>query len=375
MAVRTPTRSRGRTVFGVIAVVAFWLTALVAPAGVNAGATGRTSPSISSAVTAAELNAMASVDITLWKYVCPTYNVIPANANPGGSDATGGHWSALDTSYQTTKVNPATDVPGVCSPQSGWQFTLRRGDGGSVIPTQTTGTDGRVVATLTGTDADLVGNGAWNTGVVVVEEVRTGFGFGALRCYTDINNGDNLEGIFGWNGSDALVCIAYDVATPTPTPEPTATPTPAATPRTTPRPTPTPTPTPAATPIDPGLPAVGGPTIPGGGPGSGGDATAGGSHGGSSGGSPGGGTPSGSGPDEAQRGSGGNSPGGSPGTYPGGGSTPGAGTPGGSGPGETLRGSPGGDGADSRAPVPWRGDPARVRGRGGRACEAESWPG
>jgi hypothetical protein len=54
--------------------------------------------------------------------------------------------------------------------------------------------------------------------------------FGALRCYRDIQNGDNLDSIYGLQAGDSHVyCIAYNVplATPcpTPTPKPTATPT------------------------------------------------------------------------------------------------------------------------------------------------------
>ena len=49
MALRTSTRSRGRTVFGVIAIVAFWLAALAAPAGASSGSTVLMSPSISPA--------------------------------------------------------------------------------------------------------------------------------------------------------------------------------------------------------------------------------------------------------------------------------------------------------------------------------------
>ena len=148
------------------------------------------------------------VDITLWDFTCPSYDVVPANQNPGNSDATGGHWGELDTSYQTVKVNPATDVPGSCVAQAGWGFVLSRGDGGSVISMPTTGADGSVVVTLAGEDAALPKASSWNIGVVVTADVQQGYGFGALRCFTDVLNGDNLEGIYGWNGRDALVCIS-----------------------------------------------------------------------------------------------------------------------------------------------------------------------
>jgi hypothetical protein len=53
--------------------------------------------------------------------------------------------------------------------------------------------------------------------------------FGALRCYTDIINGDNVENIRDLGTSDQhIYCIAYNVvvsqATPPPTEAPTSTP-------------------------------------------------------------------------------------------------------------------------------------------------------
>jgi hypothetical protein len=153
--------------------------------------------------------------ITLYKFICPTYDAIPANKNPGNLDATGG--KKLDTSIQTRMVNTATDVPGGCTAAPGWQFKLTAGSEGPVIGNPTTGSDGSVLVTLTGANADLVKKGTWETGVVVSEVFQAGYGFGALRCYKDINNGDNLEGIFGWNGTDAIACIAYNVAKAAPT--------------------------------------------------------------------------------------------------------------------------------------------------------------
>ncbi len=196
------------------------------------------------------------VDITLWKYICPTYSVIPANKNPTNLDATGGHGGELSTKYGTTMVNPATDVPEGCTPLPGWQFTLTNPNTSAVIATPSTGTNGSVVVHLTGANADLVVHSAIN----VTETVQSGYDFGALRCYTDIANGDNLEAIFGWNGTDPIACIAYNLLTPGPSPSPNASPSPSPTPPVipctaanncffnTPAPSPSPSPSPSLVP-------------------------------------------------------------------------------------------------------------------------------
>jgi hypothetical protein len=180
-----------------------------------------------------------AADVTIWKYVCPSYGDVPANQNPSNQDATGGRWAELDSSYQTVMVDPGTDVPEACEPAAGWSFELRRGNGGSLIDTAVTGADGSATVEISGDDVARLGAGSWSGGVIVTEVVEPEHGFGALRCYTDILNGDNLESIYGWNGDDALTCIAYNVAE---TPEPTPTPTPEPTPTPTPEPTPTPAP-------------------------------------------------------------------------------------------------------------------------------------
>ncbi len=214
----------------------------------------------------------ATVNVTFIKLICPTYSVVPANKTPGSSDATGGHSAELDTSYQTSLVNLSTDKPKGCAPASGWQFTLAAGPNRTPIETTpSTDANGSVVVPL---PVSLVkATGSWDSGVVVQEVTQAGYGFGALRCYKDINNGDNLEGISGWNSEDKIACIAYNVATPTPTPTPTP-PTPPCTTAngcffTTPTPAPTPTPTgtteaatatPAATPLPTSSGAVKGAT-------------------------------------------------------------------------------------------------------------------
>ena len=249
MAFRHSHRSRGRILFGVLAVVVLWLAALAGPAGATAIASR---PALTASLRLAD--PVSSVDITFLRYICPRYGVVPANRNPTSSDDTGGHGgelgSELNPKVQTSLVDPATDVPSACSPESGEQFTMTAGSPGVDIGTATTGTDGSAVFNLTSPDSNRVTNGIWSSGVVVTERVAPNAGFGALRCYRDINNGDNLEGIFNWNGIDPIICIGYDVVAstaPTPTPiAPTPTPVPTVTPSPAPI-TPAPTPAPIAT--------------------------------------------------------------------------------------------------------------------------------
>jgi len=228
VALRTSTRSRGRTVFGVIAVVALWLAALAAPAGASSGSTVLMSPSISPAA------GTPSTPIT--------FSVVYQNHESSGAD---------------------------------WVHVSIDGVAHDMAPTSGTAKSG----------VEYAYTSTLQTGAHEVVFSSSG------------------RGKFEGSLSGGTVTISSPPPTPKPTPKPT--PTPAAT-TPTPKPTPTPaattptpkpTPTPAATPTVPGVPAVGGPTIPGGdGTGSGGDAAAGGSPGGDPA-SAGGGTPSGSGPD------------------------------------------------------------------------------
>jgi hypothetical protein len=234
VALRTSTRSRGRTVFGVIAVVALWLAALAAPVGASSGSTVLMSPSISPAA------GTPSTPIT--------FSVVYRNHEGSGAD---------------------------------WVHVSIDGVAYDMAPTSGTAKSG----------VEYAYTGTLQTGAHEVVFSSSG------------------RGKFEGSLSGGTVTISSPTPTPTPTPAPKPTPTPTPAPKPTPTPTPAPTPTPKPTPTPdatptpsvPGMPAVGGPTVPSGdGTGSAGDATAGGSPGGSPGGDPasaGGGAPSGSGPD------------------------------------------------------------------------------
>jgi hypothetical protein len=251
VALRTSTRSRGRTVFGVIAVVALWLAALAAPVGASSGSTVLTSPSISPAA------GTPSTPIT--------FSVVYRNHEGSGAD---------------------------------WVHVSIDGIAYDMAPTSGTAKSG----------VEYAYTGTLQTGAHEVVFSSSGRG----KFEGSLSGGTVTISSPTPTPKPTPTPAATPTPKPTPTPTP-ATPTPKPTP--TPAATPSPTvpgvpavggptiPTPAATPTPsvPGVPAVGGPTIPGGdGTGSGGDATAGGSPGGSPGGDPasvGGGTPSGSGPD------------------------------------------------------------------------------
>ncbi len=194
------------------------------------------------------------VTLTLIKVICPAYSDVPANRDPGNADATGGHAGELDTSYQTTLVDPATDIPADCVPASEWGFQLN--PGGSSDGTYWTGAGGSVDVTLDSTLLAAAQAGSWDGGIQVVEVVDNARGtFGALRCYRDILNGDNLDSVYGLQaGATHIYCIAYNVAipesTPSPTEAPTASPTEAPTASPTEAPTATPTEAPTASPTE-----------------------------------------------------------------------------------------------------------------------------
>ena len=197
------------------------------------------------------------VQLTLIKVLCPSYSVVPANKNPTVYDATGGHGSELDTSYQTSLVDPTTDIPANCTPADGWSFQLYDSVSmdSPVGSPLTTGGDGSVSVWLDPSEIALAQTSGYPTGLWIAEiEQPSVATFGALRCYTDIMNGDNLENVRYLGTADQhIYCIAYNVVVPqeTPTVEPTEPPTeaPTGTPVVTAPPTEPPTEAPTGTPV------------------------------------------------------------------------------------------------------------------------------
>ena len=162
------------------------------------------------------------VQVTMIEALCPSYTVVPANRTPTHFDQTGGHGAELDNGYQKVLVNPATDIPSVCRRTDGWQFQMF-GDPGLSTPVGsalTTGADGAgtgaVTVTLNSAELALAKTSGAPTGLWIAEVTQPGVaGFGALRCFNDMNNGDNAENIQGIGTANLhAYCIAYNVLPP-----------------------------------------------------------------------------------------------------------------------------------------------------------------
>ena len=226
-------RYRVASLVAVLSLVAFLGPATTSVAFAAGGA-------IPNAVVTATPTAAGPVDtVTFIAMLCPSYTVVPANRTPTVSDATGGHAAQLDTSYQTSVVSPATDLPKACTPADGWSFQMYGayppGGAPTVGAPVVTGGDGAgtgsTTITLTSAEVTLAQSTGSPTGLWVVELTNPSIaGFGALRCYHDIHNGDDRENIRGiGTTSQHAYCIGYNVAvaqaTPTPTAVSSATPT------------------------------------------------------------------------------------------------------------------------------------------------------
>jgi hypothetical protein len=226
-------RYRVASLVAVLSLVAFLGPATTSLAFAAGGA-------IPNAVVTATPTAAGPVDtVTFIAMLCPSYTVVPANRTPTVSDATGGHAAQLDTSYQTSVVSPATDLPKACTPADGWSFQMYGayppGGAPTVGAPVVTGGDGAgtgsTTITLTSAEVTLAQSTGSPTGLWVVELTNPSIaGFGALRCYHDIHNGDDRENIRGiGTTSQHAYCIGYNVAvaqaTPTPTAVSSATPT------------------------------------------------------------------------------------------------------------------------------------------------------
>jgi hypothetical protein len=200
--------------YRILSVVAsLGLMAAFAPVAATAAA----APAPGTAPAAAQV-----VQLTLIQTLCPSYTVVPANKTPANFDLTGGHFGELATGFQTVLTDPTTDIPSVCIRTDGWQYQLYGDPGLSVLvgsPT-TTGTDGvgtgAVTVTLNPAEIALAQTTGAPTGLWVTAITQPGVaGFGALRCYTDINNGDDRENITNIGAQSLhMYCIAYSVLAP-----------------------------------------------------------------------------------------------------------------------------------------------------------------
>ncbi|MDR3643269.1 MAG: hypothetical protein P4L74_06630 [Candidatus Doudnabacteria bacterium] len=163
------------------------------------------------------------------KVICPSYDDIAGNATADNLDATGGKFTKF-SNYNASSTphfpNPyvakpvsTAEIPAGCAPASGWQFKISTDQTQTqdVTTTASTGSNGEVDVTsgslTSNQQAALSGGGLW-----VSEVPQSGnAAFGALRCYNDANNGDNLENInFSGGAPTNAYCIAYNVMAPPP---------------------------------------------------------------------------------------------------------------------------------------------------------------
>jgi hypothetical protein len=163
-----------------------------------------------------------TVQVTFISTLCPGYTVVPANRTPANFDETGGHFAQLDTSYQLALVDPNTDIPAACVRTDGWQFQMYSDPGISVPEgaAVTTGLDGvnsgAATITLDANEIALAQTTGAPTGLWISAIKQPGVaGFGALRCYNDMNNGDDRENVQGIGSASLhIYCIVYSVLAP-----------------------------------------------------------------------------------------------------------------------------------------------------------------
>ena len=183
MAFRTSHNSRGRTLFGVVAVVAFWLAALAGPAGANSGSTALSSPAVS--------------PVTGTPSTLITFSVVWTNHESSSAD-----WVRVTIDGSEHDMAPNT---GVAKDGITYVSVLTLGAGAHAVVFSSSGR-GKFEGSISGPT------------VTIVAPAPT-----------------------------PPPPTPRPTATPTPTPRPTTTPPPTPRPTATPQPTPTPTPRPTPT--------------------------------------------------------------------------------------------------------------------------------
>jgi hypothetical protein len=166
-----------------------------------------------------------TINLTVEKVICPSYSLVPANNNYTNlAEYPSGATLNTSPSRNLALTNPATDVPAGCVPEKNWNFEVGTGSGGGDVinsyQTVTTGPDGTYTFPLNSAQVTATHATSWASGLLVSEVTQPGATFGELRCYRDIQNGDNLESIYNLQSSDIangvanIYCIAYNVEPP-----------------------------------------------------------------------------------------------------------------------------------------------------------------
>jgi hypothetical protein len=173
------------------------------------------------------------VKVNFRKYVCDSLGDVAANQGSTGGDTDVGKLSMSANGdlgallNQTAapagggdKVTPSNDGRGNChvwgtraGETEDWNFYLKSANGASTLQTIPHNA-GNLEATHTLTASQLALAMQADT-LRVEEEYKTGYGFGALKCWTDHLNQDNWEWLNFSGGlpatGDEVWCIAYNV--------------------------------------------------------------------------------------------------------------------------------------------------------------------
>jgi hypothetical protein len=206
--------------------------------GVNSAALAFTDLSIGShpitavygGVTSAVLTqAVDTTKLKLIKVICPSYTDVPANENYDtlAADNTGGHTAELNHTWQTT-LTAESDKPASCRYAAGWAFNLATDftskSENTPLGTATTGADGTVTIDLNAAQLAAARHGGGPTALSVWETTKPDYGFGGIRCYTDILYSDNQDAVYDLPiDATEIYCMAFNVPvlTLTKTPSPT----------------------------------------------------------------------------------------------------------------------------------------------------------
>ncbi len=182
--------------------------------------------------------ALPTKNVTFQKYICNSLGDVAKNEGSGGVDqvgmpsisATGGLSGQLNQTAGPvgggTAVTPSNDGRNQANchlwgsdqtkypEETGdWDMQIWNNSRGSLLQTVNIPAGGTISVPLT--DAVLLETlKAGSDGARVEEELRTGYGFGSLKCYTDHKNQDNWEWLdFNPGGipTGEVYCIAYNV--------------------------------------------------------------------------------------------------------------------------------------------------------------------
>jgi hypothetical protein len=159
------------------------------------------------------------------KEMCPSYAVIRGNQNAKTGDATGGNYIKFSNykggnTFTPLSAKPvlASEVPAGCVAAAGWSFKLSTDEAQTknVSIAGTSGANGEYTVKLSSLADGLRSAVTKGSSIWVSEITQSLAQFGALRCYTDALNGDNLEFINLGNNKTGypqnVYCIAYNVA-------------------------------------------------------------------------------------------------------------------------------------------------------------------